>query len=476
MADELNIAEKNVIGGCLNDKDIFFKVNGILSFEDFLEPNKTVFKAMTDLNVEKGVVSDSAALIEFMDSKKLLDKIPGKENYITDIFLNYRPLADEIDYSINIVKDKSSMRQFLTVLKDIQKRYDKEPIDDISSFLANAENSILSVTEKRRVSEFRDPDSVLKSLQNKFQTEADFRKINKITEPYLTGYPTGYDDLDRLCGGFHPSDLMILAARPGVGKTALALNFAQKMAKKGRAIGIFSMEMSSEQILLRILANESKLTTDVISRMSIGEDNGTYSIMDKQSLSDALFMLKSERLFIDDTSSMTVDDILSKARKLKTRYPELSLIIIDYLGLIKSASKSSKISRQEEVSNITRSLKIMARTLNVPVLVLCQLSRGVELRTDHEPNLSDLRDSGSIEQDADMVFFIYRSDYYKTENKEGNKVSQTPSEPQGEFNKDISETKLILSKNRSGKTGEVDLNFYRKYFRFQAVVKQEEYN
>jgi len=239
MADELNIAEKNVIGGCLNDKDIFFKVNGILSFEDFLEPNKTVFKAMIDLNVEKGVVSDSAALIEFMDSKKLLDKIPGKENYITDIFLNYRPLADEIDYSINIVKDKSSMRQFLTVLKDIQKRYDKEPIDDISSFLANAENSILSVTEKRRVSEFRDPDSVLKSLQNKFQTEADFRKINKITEPYLTGYPTGYDDLDRLCGGFHPSDLMILAARPGVGKTALALNFAQKMAKKGRAIGIF---------------------------------------------------------------------------------------------------------------------------------------------------------------------------------------------------------------------------------------------
>lgn len=482
--EELFEAEKNLISGCIRDKDIYYKAASIVHVDDFENVNhQIIFQDICELREQKGTC-DYSTLIEYMSSKKDLAKINDGSKYIADLVTTYMPLLDEVDYLVEIIKNKATARKFFSVLNQIEYDYKSKPIEDISSFIGQAENKILEVTRERRVSEFRNTSEVIEALNLRFQSELQFRMDNNIKDTYLTGYPTGYEDLDKLFGGFHPSNLMVLAARPGVGKTALALNFAQRMAKAGRTIGIFTLEMSADEVLLRILSMESRLPTDVISRISVSNDSYySSSLADRQSLEDAISTLKQEKLFIDDTSSIKVEDIVSKTRKLKSRYPDLSLVIIDYLGLIGSSTKSNNISRAEDVGKMTRALKIMAKDLNVPVLVLCQLSREIEKRNDHRPNLSDLRDSGSIEQDADMVFFIYRPDYYKDSNKDGSKnlATNTPNsvmeKPASSVttSSDVSDVTLILEKNRSGRQGDVKLNFYKKYFRFEAVIDEDRF-
>ncbi|MCI2069248.1 MAG: replicative DNA helicase [Bacilli bacterium] len=474
--DELNEAEKAVLGGCIQNKDIFYRVIGRLTPEDFSSPaNQLIFTDLAEQRTNTGF-ADSASFLEYLKSKKDLEKVGG-QSYIMDL-VTYQPLSDEIDYYLNIVMDKALSRRFFREMHQIEDDYNNKSVPDISEFIGQAEKRLLDITGERRVSEFRTTEEIMKTLSQKFKEDKEMRQQLHITESYMTGYPTGYEDVDRLSGGFHPADLIILAARPSVGKTALALNFAEKMAKTGKAVGIFSLEMSAESVLLRILSEESSLPTNTIKTIDLDNlsSDGVYKDQMKFTLSNAIKTVISQHLLIDDTSALKLADIVSKSRKLKAKFPDLSLIIIDYLGLITAPSKGNAGNRQQEVSDITRGLKAMARDLEVPVMVLCQLSRGVENRNTHRPVLSDLRDSGSIEQDADMVFFIFRSDYYPEDedknNKPGSYTSPAPSAPQA-ASSNTSQTTLILAKNRNGPIGDVNFTFYRDICRFEALANDE---
>jgi replicative DNA helicase len=478
--EELTEAEKSVLGGCIQNKEIFYRVVGKIEPDDFsLEAHRIIFSDLKEMMMDKGM-SGAPAFLEYLKSKKDISKVGGTE-YIMAL-MAYQPLSDEVDYAVNIVKDKALAKKFLDKLHSIQDDYINKSIPDISDFIGEAEKSILEITSQRRVSEFRTTTEVLTSLKAQFKDDFAMRQKLKITESYMTGYSCGFEDVDRLTSGFHPQDLIILAARPSVGKTALALNFGERMARAGRTVGIFSLEMSAESILLRLLSEIADVPTNSIKSMDFDHLSPDYGNPDDQKLkvATAIDTLQREKILIDDTSAQKLVDITSKARKLKARYPELSMIIIDYLGLITNPTKGNAGNRQQEVADITRSLKQMARDLDVPVMVLCQLSRTVETRNTHRPVLSDLRDSGSIEQDADMVFFIFRPDYYKDEAngdaRPGSYTEQAPSPaPDGDQNDAISQTTLILAKNRNGRIGDVNFTFYKDVCRFEAIADDGHY-
>jgi replicative DNA helicase len=482
-SSELLEAEKALISGCIQDKEIYDKASSSLTIDDFSNDNiKLIYNDISELMTNTGKVG-LASLLDYMKQKKTFTKIKGGKKFLEDITLTYQPVIDEIRGYINVIKDASVARNFFSTIHKIENDYNNNSITDVSEFIAEAEKSIIAVTSKRRISDFRNTDEVITALDKKFLRDYQFRKDNNITESYLTGYPTGYENIDRMTGGLSEGELVILAARPSVGKTALALNIAHKTAKAGRAVGIFSLEMQAEQILLRILQMESKLTSKEINDLSVAKEE-YYATNDevskRESYNQAIATLKDEPLFIDDNSGLTVNDIFSKTRKLKSQHPELTLVVIDYLGLIASPkSSSNQINRVKEIGDITKGLKAMAKDLNICVLLLCQLSRSVESRIGHEPQLSDLRDSGDIEADTDKAFFIYRPDYYNDDNKnQKGKFSQpAPSQeeqPKINVNPNISPTQLLLLKNRNGATGRLYFHFYKQYCRFEAVANEKD--
>jgi replicative DNA helicase len=469
--DQSNVreAEQALLGACIQNKEVYYRVISRLKADDFEGPNRVLFEDLSELRNQTGD-ANAETFLAYLRSKKDLGKIGGESYYIETI--SNAPLPDEIDGNIDIIKDNADARHFFDKIHQIENDFNNKPVEDISEFLGQAEHDILEVTKDRRISDFRDTRSVFKSMKEQFANDLKFRQEQNITDPYITGYPTGYEDVDKLTGGFHPSDLIILAARPSVGKTALALNFAHRIAKSGKPVAIFSLEMSAEQILLRLLSNESGVPSNRIK--SIDLDNfRTSGGEDERKIAAAVQTLQSEPLFIDDTSSQTMQDIYAKARKLKAQHPDLALIVIDYLGLIVSKNHNSNVSRQQEVSDITRNLKAMARDLSVPALVLAQLSRAVEGRQSHVPGLSDLRDSGSIEQDADMVFFIYRPDYQAQMNEKNNDKAgsyQAPQTSEQPKDNNVSDTTVYLAKNRNGPIGKVQFLFYKDTCRFEAQV------
>ena len=471
--NEFYDAEKALLGACVSNKEMYFKISSRLEADDFENPvHQIIFENIQEMR-NRGDIVTGTAFLNYMQSKKLVERVGGS-NVLTAIF-SYNPLPDEADYYANIVKDKALSRKFFNLLHQIESDYKNKSISDMSEFIGECEKKVVDVASKRRVSDFRNTKDVIKALQLKIEDDFKMRQKLNITQSYMTGYPTGFESVDRMTGGFHPSDLMILAARPGVGKSALALNFAQKMASGNRPVAIFSLEMSAEQNILRVLSQESGLTTNEITAMNFSELGNSEKAF---KLQVAINKINGEKIFIDDTSSLKLNDIITKTRKLKAAEPDLGLVIIDYLGLVTASARSNSGSRQQEVSDMTRGLKQMARDLEVPVLCLAQLSRGVESRKTHRPILSDLRDSGSIEQDADMVFFIYRADYYKDENpdeetggyrKQGAPMPKAPPVENYSQNLDFSPTTLILSKNRSGQIGDMDFQFDKAHCRFNAV-------
>ncbi len=475
MDNDLNDAEKAILGACIKSKTSYYRTIEKIDSNDFLSPaHKIIFQDLKE-TIEKGA-NGLAALSEYMVSKKDLERVGGSA-YLLEIN-TYSPLSDELDYYIGVVKDKSLAKRFFDNLHQIENDYNNKPVEDISDFIGQAEKTILEITSTRRVSEFRSPSEVMLSLNAQFKEDKLLREKLNITQSYMTGFPTGYEDVDRLTGGFHPSDLIILAARPSVGKTALALNFAERIAKSGKPVGIFSLEMSAEQILMRLLSEESGIPTNAIKSLDIKSLSPDYGNNNDAAfrLQSAIDRLNKQNLFIDDTSAQKLNDISSKARKLKARYPDLAFLVIDYLGLITNPTKGNANNRQQEVADITRGLKTLARDLKVPIMVLCQLSRGVEARQVHTPVLSDLRDSGAIEQDADMVFFIYRPDYYKNDQKKEPGSYQQPEEPKApDKNSNISETILDLAKNRNGRIGEVKFSFFKETCRFEAIADDKSY-
>lgn len=438
-------AEQAVLGAMLIDKEAIAKVTEILTSDDFYrEAHRVIFNAMMEL-YNKNEAVDMVTITEVLKRDNKLEDIGGIA-YITSL-ANVVLTAANVKYHADIVAEKSVLRQLVRVSTEIA-AMGYEANDDVGTLLDNAESRILEISNRKKKADFTPINDVLmESVQS----------IEKLlnNKGGLTGLPTGFADLDKLTSGLQPSDFVILAARPSMGKTALALNIVQNVALRAhkkvggeaRSVAFFSLEMSKEQLVNRMLCAEAGIDSQ---RLRVGEMHDE----DWTHLWDACDVMSKAKIYIDDTAGITAMDMRSRARRLKAEHG-LDLIVVDYLQLMQGSGKrNSSNDRQQEVSEISRSLKALARELNVPVLALSQLSRSVESRQVKRPMLSDLRESGSLEQDADIVAFLYREDYYnpETENKH---------------------TELIIAKHRNGPVDTVNLFFQKQFTKFVGFTKME---
>lgn len=438
-------AEQAVLGAMLIDKEAIAKASEILTADDFYrESHRVIFNAMLEL-YNKNEAVDMVTVTDILKRDKKLEDIGGIA-YITSL-ANVVLTAANVKFHAEIVAEKSVLRQLVRVSTEIA-AMGYEANDDVGTLLDTAESRILEISNRKKKSDFTPINDVLmQSVQN----------IEKLlnNKGGLTGLPSGFDDLDKLTSGLQPSDFIILAARPSMGKTALALNIVQNVALRAhkkvggepRSVAFFSLEMSKEQLVNRMLCAEAGIDSQ---RLRIGE----MGDKDWDALWNACDAMSKAHIYIDDTAGITAMEMRSRARRLKAEHG-LDLIIVDYLQLMQGSGKRNNSGdRQQEVSEISRSLKALARELNVPVLALSQLSRGVEARQVKRPMLSDLRESGSLEQDADIVAFLYREDYYnpETENKH---------------------TELIIAKHRNGPVDTVNLFFQKQFTKFVGFTKRE---
>ena len=410
-------AEESVLGSAFLSKDALQKICDELVEEDFyLEANQKIYRVLSDLNSE-GIPVDITIVTDRLESAKELASV-GNIEYLVEI-ANFVPSAANIDYYIGIVHDKSVLRK-----------------------LINASNEISNVVQKRKTAEFRNIQDVV------FKAQSDLEKLSE-NKSEITGLPTGFYEFDKLISGLHENELYIIAARPGMGKTAFALNIATYVARNTKKnVAIFNFEMSAEQLVNRMLSS--------IGQINFGRfRNGNFDNNDWKRLSEAVSVLADTNIKIDDTPGATISDIRSKCRRLASKENGLGLVVIDYLQLITGSSRN-QANRQQEVAEISRGLKTMAMELKCPVIALAQLSRAVEGRPDKRPLMSDLRESGSIEQDADLVGFLYRDDYY---NKEA-------------MNKEASITEFIIGKNRNGPTKTVEFIFKGSTVTFTNYQKE----
>lgn len=412
------------------EKDLFYS-----------EANGKIFEVMHDL-MEKGSAVDLTTVTAELDNRKILKQV-GDVEYLTDI-INSVPSAANVDEYIKIVEEKAILRRLINEATNIvSDGYNST--DDIGDILENAEKKILNVVKTRKGTEFRTIQDVL------YKTQADLEKLAQ-TKGEITGLRTGFPDLDRVTSGLHENELIIIAARPAMGKTAFAVNLAVNAASNcDKAVALFNMEMGAEQLAMRMLASAGQIDQTKLRK-------GHLEHNDWKKVNEAISRLAETKIFIDDTPGMTMSEIKAKCRRLASSENGLGLVIIDYLQLISGSSKYAG-NRQQEVSDISRGLKTMAMELNIPVVALAQLSRSVEGREDKRPILSDLRESGSIEQDADIVAFLYRDDYYTKE------IS---------IDENTSKSEFIIGKHRSGPTTTIDLIFKRDTSTFVSFIDKEE--
>ena len=438
-------AEQAVLGAMLIDKEAIAKASEILTSSDFYrEAHRVIFNAMLEL-YNKNEAVDMVTVTEILKRDNKLEDIGGLA-YITSL-ANVVLTAANVKYHADIVAEKSVLRQLVRVSTEIA-AMGYEANEDVGTLLDTAESRILEISNRKKKADFTPINDVLmESVQN----------IEKLinNKGGLTGLPSGFADLDKLTSGLHPSDFIILAARPSMGKTALALNIVQNVALRAhkkiggepRSVAFFSLEMSKEQLVNRMLCAEASIDSQ---RLRVGEMKDD----DWDSLWGACDLMSKAKIYIDDTAGITVMDMRSRARRLKAEHG-LDLIVVDYLQLMQGSGKRNNSGdRQQEVSEISRSLKALARELDVPVLALSQLSRSVEARQVKRPMLSDLRESGSLEQDADIVAFLYREDYDnpETENKH---------------------TELIIAKHRNGPVDTVNLFFHKQFTKFVGFSKRD---
>ena len=435
-------AEQSVLGAMFLSQYALQRASEALSKESFyFEPNGKIFQAMKDLAERKTPV-DITTVTSELKQRNQLNEIGGVE-YLTEI-INLVPTAANVEYYVKIVEDDAILRRLIETATDVVTLgYNNE--GSVNETLDEAERKILGVVKNRRSSEFRSIHEVLS------KTQEDLEKLAQ-TKGEITGLATGWYDIDRLTSGLHENELIIIAARPSMGKTAFALNMATHMAQNtNKAIALFNLEMGAEQLAVRMLSSLGQIEG---SRLR----TGNLLNEDWKRLNEAVSQLENTNLFIDDTPGITIGEIRSKCRRLASSETGLAIVIIDYLQLISGGGKYGT-NRQQEVSDISRSLKTMAMELHVPVVALAQLSRAVEGREDKRPIMSDLRESGSIEQDADIVSFLYRDDYY---NKEARKDDNT------------SLSEFIIAKHRNGPTTTVELLFKKNTSTFLSYKKQEE--
>lgn len=428
-------AEQSVIGSMLTSKDAIVEAAGILTPDDFYARQYGIlFRAIIELDAQ-GKNVDLLTLKEYV---KTMDNVPesvSSMEFVKEI-LEASYTASYVSQYCEFVKGKALMRKLINLNNELNNTCfeGKEPVDQI---LNTAETKIFDLVQKRETGDYVPIQQVV------INTIEGIRAVSR-AKGTVTGVPSGFIDLDRMTAGFHGSELILIAARPAMGKTAFVLNVADHICfHEGKSAAVFSLEMSKEQLVNRLLAQESKVDAQHIRTGSLDEKEW-------MSLMEGADVIAKSRLVIDDTPNITIGELRSKCRKYKHDIG-IDIIIIDYLQLMSGGGRTE--SRQQEISEISRALKGLARELDVPVIALSQLSRAVEKREDHRPVLSDLRESGAIEQDADLVMFLYRDDYY---NKETEK-------------KDIAE--VIIAKQRSGPIGTVELAWLREFTKFANLAK-----
>lgn len=432
-------AEKSVLGSMMIDPDKISEASEILIGEDFyVKQNQILFESMVELN-EVGKPVDEVTLQEKLKEKDVPSELTSME-YVKDI-LDSTPTAANMKHYAEIVADKAVLRKLIKVSEDIENNCysQKNPVEAI---LEDTEKNVFKVVQRRNAGDFVPISTVVNNALDKIVAASN-------NKGKVTGIATGFIDLDDKTAGMQPSDLILLAARPSMGKTAFALNIAQNVAfKQGKPAAIFSLEMSKEQLVNRLFSLQSGVDAQ---KLRVGNLNES----EWESLVGGASEIAQSKLIIDDTPGISIGEMRSKCRKYKLEHG-LSIIFIDYLQLMSGSGKSSSESRQQEISEISRSLKALARELQVPVIALSQLSRQVEQRPDHRPMLSDLRESGAIEQDADVVMFIYRDDYYHPDTDR----------------KGISE--IIIAKQRNGPIGTVELAWLPDLTKFANLSKEQQ--
>ena len=432
-------AEQAVIGSMLTDRDAVISAIEILKEEDFYrEDNKTIYEAILNL-YNRSEPIDIITLKAELTSMGMFEKIGGLE-YIVGLPEKV-PTTANVERYINIVKEKSELRRIIKAANEIiEQGYD--PTENIDDIMNSAEKKIFNIMQDKDQKTY----SAIKDVLVDAFTELEQLYNQK---QHITGVPTGFIDLDYKMAGLHNSDLILIAARPAMGKSAFALNIATNAAVKAKVPAVlFSLEMSKEQMVNRILCSEAMVDSNKVRTGKIDDD-------DWIKLADTMGDLSEAPIYIDDTPGISINEIRAKCRKLKLER-NIGLVVIDYLQLVQGSSKRASGSREQEISEISRSLKILAKEINVPVIALSQLSRAPEQRPDHRPMLSDLRESGAIEQDADIVMFLYRDDYYNEDSED----------------KGLAE--VIVAKHRAGSTGTVKLVWLGNYTKFANMERYRE--
>ena len=428
-------AEQAIIGSMLTDRDAVISAIEVLKPEDFYrEDNKTIYEAILNLYTRSEPIDVITVRAE-LESMGKLDNVGGLE-YLAELPEKVPTTANASKY-IKIVEEKATLRSLIKTANEIIE-LGYNPTEDVDDIMEGAEKKIFNIMQDKDQKGYSPLKDVLVE---------SFTKLEELynRKQHITGVPSGFIDLDYRTAGFHGSELILIAARPAMGKTAFALNIATNAVLRANVpTAVFSLEMSKEQLVNRILSSESMVDSNKIRTGKLEEDDWTK-------LAEAIGPLSEGEMYIDDTPGINIMEIRAKCRKLKIE-KNIGLVVIDYLQLIQGTGKRNG-SREQEISEISRSLKILAKELDVPVIALSQLSRAAEQRPDHRPMLSDLRESGAIEQDADIVMFLYRDDYYNPDTEK----------------KGVAE--VIIAKHRGGSTGTVELLWLGSYTKFVNIAK-----
>lgn len=430
-------AEQAIIGSMLTDKDAVISAIEVLREEDFYrEDNKAIYSAILNL-YNRAEPIDIITVKAELESMGKFEKVGGLE-YLAELPEKVPTTANAMKY-IKIVEEKSTLRRLIKTANEIIE-LGYSPTEDVEDIMEGAEKKIFNIMQDKSQKSYTPiKDALVES----------FTKLEELynRKQHITGVPSGFTELDYRTAGFHGSELILIAARPAMGKTAFALNIAANAALKGNtAVAVFSLEMSKEQLVNRILCSESMVDSNKVRTGKLEEDDWTK-------LAGTIGPLSEAEIYIDDTPGINIMEIRAKCRKLKLE-KNIGMVVIDYLQLIQGSGNRRSGSREQEISEISRSLKILAKELDVPVIALSQLSRAAEQRPDHRPMLSDLRESGAIEQDADIVMFLYRDDYYNQDSEK----------------KDIAE--VIIAKHRGGSTGTVELLWLGSYTKFVNLERR----
>ena len=433
-------AEQSLLSSMFISRNALEKATDTLTEEDFYyDNNRVLFNVLDTLNKKNVPIDMTSVVTELKNNDKLNDA--GGIAYITEV-LNSEAVATNADYYIKKVSDASLLRRLIKASEEIG-TLGYEAMDDVDEALDEAEKKILNVVKNRQSSEFRPFKDILISAQKNLE------ELSK-AKGDVTGIASGFIDLDRLTAGFHENQLIIVAARPAMGKTVFALNVAVNAALAGKSVAIFNLEMDAVQLANRMLSSVGQIEGRKFM-------SGNFNNTDWTRLNEAMSQLENANIFINDMTESTIGAIRSKCRRLASSETGLDLVIVDYLQLI-SGGKNYGTNRQQEVSDISRALKLLAVELHIPIIALAQLSRSVEQREDKRTIMSDLRESGSIEQDADIVSFLYRDSYYKKGSAEGN----------------TSISELIVGKHRNGRTDTIKLVFKGDTCSFLNYQKEDE--